>query len=262
MKRIILLLILANFLNGSWIFEGNAKKGGYILAVNQDTGEKQKAYVISKENDVALCEIDEIGEVKVKVIEPKKKPRVIVYQSSPSERERARQAQYYQNFDNPYDHLTAYGPDGSEIGDQYGWNVSGFLKGMRETKRALREQDIERENYLLEHGYATADEIMEQNREKERIRQQKYEDGWRRLRESRAEERETRTKIQTHGTETEYGYEGISGNRYKYDLSKPGDRLRYENDPSAKLRDETFKPTNAGALMDEAMGQYGGGLEY
>ncbi len=255
MKRIILLLILANFLNGSWIFEGNAEKGSYILVVNQDTGEKKKAYVISNKENIALCDIDDIGEAEVKVIKPKRKPKVIVFQSSPSERERARQAQYYQNFDNPYDHLTAYGPDGSEIGDQYGWNVSGFLKGMRETKRALREQDIERENYLLEHGYATADEIMEQNREKERIRQQEYEDGWRRLRERRAEERATRAK-------TEYGYEGISGNRYKYDLSKPGDRLRYENDPSAKLRDETFKPTNAGALMDEAMGQYGGGLKY
>lgn len=253
MKRIILLLILTNFLNGAWIFEGTAEKGSYILVINQDTGEKKKAYVISNKENVALCDIDDIGEAKVKVIEPKRKPKVIVFQSSPSEREKARQAQYYQNFDNPYDHLTAYGPDGSEIGDQYGWNISGFLKGMRETKRALREQDIERENYLLEHGYATADEIMEQNREKERIRQQEYEDGWRRLRESRAAEREKKS---------EYKYRGASGNKYKYDLSNPMDRFRYENDPSAQLRDETFKPANAGALIDEAMGQYGGGLEY
>lgn len=221
MKRIILLLILANFLNGSWIFEGNAKKGGYILAVNQDTGEKQKAYVISKENDVALCEIDEIGEVKVKVIEPKKKPRVIVYQSSPSERERARQAQYYQNFDNPYDHLTAYGPDGSEIGDQYGWNVSGFLKGMRETKRALREQDIER-------GYTTSNKATQQNR----------------------------------GEDSEYKYKSISGNKYKYDLSNPGDRYKYKMDYGARFSDRINKRLNPGASFDERAGQYGGGLKY
>ena len=33
------------------------------------------------------------------------------------------------------------------------------------------------------------------------------------------------------------GYETSFGNKYEYDLSNPSDRIRYEVDPSAQLRD-------------------------
>ena len=47
---------------------------------------------------------------------------------------------------NPYANLNSYGPDGSQVGDKYGWNVSGFLKGLAETKNNLRNDALLREN--------------------------------------------------------------------------------------------------------------------
>ncbi len=47
---------------------------------------------------------------------------------------------------NPYANLNSYAPDGSQVGDKYGWNVSGFLKGLAETKNNLRNDALLREN--------------------------------------------------------------------------------------------------------------------
>jgi len=55
------------------------------------------------------------------------------------------------------------------------------------------------------------------------------------------------------------GYRGPSGQRYQYDLSKPGDQIRYETDPAAQLRDElNVDPRQE---VDEYMGVSGGGVQ-
>jgi len=54
-----------------------------------------------------------------------------------------------------------------------------------------------------------------------------------------------------------YPYKSYSGQRYQYDLSRPGDRLRYQVDPGAQLNDRLFTPPTV--KMDRNMGQYGGG---
>ena len=54
------------------------------------------------------------------------------------------------------------------------------------------------------------------------------------------------------------GYESSFGNKYEYDLSRPGDRLRYEVDPGAQLRDSIdVNPTRD---LERNLGQYGGGV--
>ena len=55
----------------------------------------------------------------------------------------------------------------------------------------------------------------------------------------------------------EYPYESSTGTRYKYDLSKPGDQIRYEVDPGAQIRDSV----NPMVEIDRGLGQYGGGSE-
>ena len=57
-----------------------------------------------------------------------------------------------------------------------------------------------------------------------------------------------------------YRYEGISGQRYQYDLSNPSDQIRYEVDPGAQLRDE-INPSPR-IELDRDMDQYGGGAEW
>jgi putative salt-induced outer membrane protein YdiY len=54
------------------------------------------------------------------------------------------------------------------------------------------------------------------------------------------------------------GYESSTGNRYEYDLSNPGDRVRYDVDVGAQMRDEmSVSPTRE---IDRDLGQYGGGI--
>ena len=55
----------------------------------------------------------------------------------------------------------------------------------------------------------------------------------------------------------EYPYESNTGTRYKYDLSKPGDRIKYEVDPGAQINDSI----NPNVEIDRELGQYGGGAE-
>jgi hypothetical protein len=60
--------------------------------------------------------------------------------------------------------------------------------------------------------------------------------------------------------EPTYKYESFSGNRYKYDLSDPGDSLDYKLDIGAQLDDKINIPINPGVKMDRNFNQYGGGL--
>lgn len=54
------------------------------------------------------------------------------------------------------------------------------------------------------------------------------------------------------------GYESSFGNRYEYDLSRPSDRVRYEVDPSAQLRDSI--DVNPMRDVERSIGEYGGGV--
>lgn len=54
------------------------------------------------------------------------------------------------------------------------------------------------------------------------------------------------------------GYESSFGNKYEYDLSRPSDRLRYEVDPGAQLRDSI--DVNPIRDLERNLGQYGGGV--
>ena len=57
-----------------------------------------------------------------------------------------------------------------------------------------------------------------------------------------------------------YNYQGHSGTKYKYDLSKPSDKVQYDIDVNAQMKDElnSWKP---GVQLDRGMGQYGGGIQ-
>jgi hypothetical protein len=55
-----------------------------------------------------------------------------------------------------------------------------------------------------------------------------------------------------------YPYRGASGTQYQYDLSRPGDQLRYEFDPRAQQRDETS--VDPRRSIDSGFGQQGGGI--
>lgn len=57
------------------------------------------------------------------------------------------------------------------------------------------------------------------------------------------------------------GYRGNSGARYQYDLSRPGDEVRYSVDVGAQLRDQLRDSVDPRVEMDRSMGQYGGGIE-
>ncbi|MCW5766514.1 MAG: hypothetical protein KIT68_11130 [Phycisphaeraceae bacterium] len=57
-------------------------------------------------------------------------------------------------------------------------------------------------------------------------------------------------------------YRGYSGTQYKYDLSKPVDRIMYSVDPNAQIMDSILKPTQPGVALDASMGQRGGGVKY
>jgi hypothetical protein len=54
------------------------------------------------------------------------------------------------------------------------------------------------------------------------------------------------------------GYRGLSGTSYKYDLSDPGQQMRYEMDPMAQMHDSiSIDPRRD---IDRSIGQYGGGI--
>ena len=62
---------------------------------------------------------------------------------------------------------------------------------------------------------------------------------------------------QRSADESKYRYRSSSGARYQYDLSNPGDQIRYEVDVGAQLRD-SVSPRRE---LDVGLGQHGGGIE-
>lgn len=54
-------------------------------------------------------------------------------------------------------------------------------------------------------------------------------------------------------------YEGMSGIKYKYDLSDPSDRIDYSMDLDAQMNDRLN--VDPGVDMDRSMGHYGGGIQ-
>jgi hypothetical protein len=58
----------------------------------------------------------------------------------------------------------------------------------------------------------------------------------------------------------QYRYEGLSGTKYQYDLSDPSDRIEYQLDLDAQMRDR-INP-NPGIQLDRGLGQYGGGAAW
>ena len=56
-------------------------------------------------------------------------------------------------------------------------------------------------------------------------------------------------------------YEGMSGVKYKYDLSNPIDRVNYSVDIEAQMNDKLNAPINPGVGLDRSIGQYGGGIQ-
>ena len=59
------------------------------------------------------------------------------------------------------------------------------------------------------------------------------------------------------------GYKSAAGVRYKYDLNRPTDQIRYETDVGAQLRDERDSWTKSPyrELQEELYGQRGGGVK-
>lgn len=55
-------------------------------------------------------------------------------------------------------------------------------------------------------------------------------------------------------------YESSFGNKYKYDLSNPSDKIMYSVDPAAQLMDGLYKPITPAVGLEESMGQHDGGL--
>lgn len=60
-----------------------------------------------------------------------------------------------------------------------------------------------------------------------------------------------------NGYSPDYQYRSNTGHQYKYDLSNPSDRIRYQVDPSAQIKDGV----NPLIQIDRSMGQYGGGIK-
>lgn len=58
-----------------------------------------------------------------------------------------------------------------------------------------------------------------------------------------------------------YGYESAAGAKYQYDLTKPADELRYQNDYAAQHRDsiESLRVNPVRELKEEIYGQTGRG---
>ena len=59
----------------------------------------------------------------------------------------------------------------------------------------------------------------------------------------------------TYSNNQERKYVSYTGQKYKYDLSNPGDRVMYSVDPAAQIRDSI----NPMVDIDRNLGQYGGG---
>ena len=58
--------------------------------------------------------------------------------------------------------------------------------------------------------------------------------------------------------DTRSQYKGSSGARYQYDLSNPIDKMNYDMDYGAQIRDQIN--VNPSRSLDRQMNQYGGGI--
>ena len=58
-----------------------------------------------------------------------------------------------------------------------------------------------------------------------------------------------------------YPYQGPSGQRYKYDMSQPMDRLNYQNDYMSQIQDNLKRPVNPRTMIDNTLMRSGAGLE-
>lgn len=56
-----------------------------------------------------------------------------------------------------------------------------------------------------------------------------------------------------------YRYKGPSGTEYQYDLSRPSDKLRYDLDLKAKMKDKLSVDPRRN--IDRDLGQHGGGIK-
>ncbi len=65
----------------------------------------------------------------------------------------------------------------------------------------------------------------------------------------------------SNNDQSDSNYEGMSGTKYKYDLSDPSDRIEYSVDVEAQMNDRLNAPINPGVGLDQSMGQYGGGIQ-
>ena len=65
----------------------------------------------------------------------------------------------------------------------------------------------------------------------------------------------------SNSNDESYKYQGSSGTNYKYDLSKPTDRMNYSMDLDAQMNDRLNAPLNPGVGLDRNLGQYGGGIQ-
>jgi hypothetical protein len=62
---------------------------------------------------------------------------------------------------------------------------------------------------------------------------------------------------QARDDDNKSNYKSRFGNEYQYDLSRPADQIRYENDIRAQMRDEL--DVDPRRDLERDMGQYGGG---
>jgi hypothetical protein len=67
------------------------------------------------------------------------------------------------------------------------------------------------------------------------------------------------TSLSAWGIDDDYGYKGISGQKYKYDLSDPVDRFDYKYDRDAQINDRYNY--NQDVEFDRKMGDFGGGIK-
>ncbi|MDW7774588.1 MAG: hypothetical protein SCH71_17030 [Desulfobulbaceae bacterium] len=56
------------------------------------------------------------------------------------------------------------------------------------------------------------------------------------------------------------GYESSFGNRYEYDMNREIDRMRYDLDVGAQLRDEIYGDISPRRDLEESLGEHGGGI--
>ena len=68
----------------------------------------------------------------------------------------------------------------------------------------------------------------------------------------------TNSSYSSSNSSSSSGYKSSFGNTYQYDLSNPLDRVKYNSDPRAKLRDRTSNQYMR--ELESNLGQSGGGI--